>query len=34
TYFNVKEGMKVAFRINQVRLDEGRVRGKIIKIIH
>lgn len=33
-YFNVKEGMKVAFRINQVRINEGRVRGKIIKIIH
>lgn len=33
TYFSVKEGMKVAFRINQVRLEEGRVRGKIIKII-
>lgn len=32
-YFNVKEGMKVAFRINQVRLDEGRVRGKIVKVI-
>ncbi|MDO4926091.1 MAG: S1 RNA-binding domain-containing protein [Turicibacter sp.] len=33
TYFTVKEGMKVAFRINQVRVEEGRVRGKIIKII-
>ena len=33
TYFTVKEGMKVAFRINQVRLEEGRVRGKIIKVI-
>lgn len=34
TYFHVKEGMKVAFRINQVRIEEGRVRGKIIKVIH
>lgn len=33
SYFTVKEGMKVAFRINQVRIEEGRVRGKIIKII-
>jgi|GEM_PF-1607589 len=33
TYFNVKEGMKVAFRINQVRKEDGRIRGKIIKII-
>ncbi|MBQ8993723.1 MAG: S1 RNA-binding domain-containing protein [Turicibacter sp.] len=33
TYFDVKEGMKVAFRINQVRPEEGRVRGKIIKVI-
>ena len=32
TFFTVKEGMKVAFRINQVRLEEGRVRGKIIKV--
>lgn len=34
TYLNIKEGMKVAFRINQVRLEEGRVRGKIVKVIH
>ena len=33
TFFTVKEGMKVAFRINQVRLEEGRVRGKIITVI-
>lgn len=33
TSFTVKEGMKVAFRIHQVRVEEGRVRGKIIKVI-
>jgi len=32
-YFQVEEGMRVAFRINQVRLDDGRIRGKIIKIL-
>lgn len=33
TFFTVKEGMKVAFRINQVRLEEKRIRGKIIKVL-
>ncbi len=33
TSFKVKEGMKVAFKINQVRADEGKVRGKIVRII-
>lgn len=31
--FEIAEGMKVAFRINQVRLEDGRIRGKIIKIL-
>lgn len=30
---SAKEGMSVAFRIHQVRKEEGKVRGKIIKII-
>lgn len=33
TYFKIKEGMRVAFRINQVRIEDRRVRGKIIKVI-
>ena len=32
-HLSIKEGMSVAFRINQVRSEEGRIRGKIIKII-
>ena len=32
-YINVKEGMKVAFRINQVKPEEKKIRGKIIKEI-
>ena len=31
--FQIEEGMKVAFRINQVRPEEGRIRGKIIKVL-
>lgn len=30
---DLEEGMKVTFRITQVRPEEGRVRGKIIKIL-
>lgn len=30
---DIDEGMKVSFRITQVREDEGRVRGKIIKVL-
>lgn len=30
---DLEEGMKVTFRITQVRVEEGRVRGKIIKIL-
>ncbi|HAX72784.1 MAG TPA: RNA-binding protein [Firmicutes bacterium] len=33
-YFEVKEGMKVAFKINQVRIDENRVRGRIIRVLN
>lgn len=32
-YFEVAEGMKVIFKINQVREDEGRIRGKIVRIL-
>ena len=31
--FKVSEGMKVAFKINQVRISESKVRGKIVRII-
>ena len=31
--FKVYEGMKVAFKINQVRISESKVRGKIVRII-
>lgn len=29
----IEEGMKVSFRITQVRKEEGRVRGKIVRIL-
>jgi len=29
----IKEGMRVAFRINQVRQEDRRIRGKIIKVL-
>ena len=32
-HVTIREGMNVAFRINQVRFDEKRIRGKIIKAI-
>lgn len=33
-FFTVKERMKVAFRMNQVHLEEGRIRGKIVKVLN
>lgn len=32
-YFEINEGDRVKFKINQVRLEEKRIRGKIVKVI-